>query len=84
MGSVATGGTVILPAGQGATLSARRASVVMRGWVPDLEREVIAPARAAGASDAALRSLGVPLPDMVDPRRSAARERVQRSEVNSC
>ena len=59
-------------------------SVVMRGWVPDLEREVIAPARAAGASDAALRSLGVPLPDVVDPCRRAAREQVQRSEVNSC
>jgi len=84
VGSVSTGETVILPAGQGATLSARRDSVVMRGWVPDLEREVIAPARAAGASDAALRRLGVPLLDMVDPCRSAAGERVQRSEVNSC
>jgi mannose-6-phosphate isomerase len=84
VGSATTGETVILPAGRGATLSARAASVVMRGWVPDLEREVIAPARAAGASDAALRSLGVPLPDMVDPCRGAARERVQRSEVNSC
>jgi mannose-6-phosphate isomerase len=84
VGSATTGETVILPAGREATLSARPASVVMRGWVPDLEREVIAPARAAGASDAALRSLGVPLPDMVDPCRGAARERVQRSEVNSC
>ena len=56
VGSAAAGETVILPAGQGATLSARRDSVVLRGWVPDLEREVMAPARAAGASDAALRS----------------------------
>ena len=56
VGSAAAGETVILPAGQGATLSARRDSVVLRGWVPDLEREVMAPARAAGASDGALRS----------------------------
>jgi mannose-6-phosphate isomerase len=82
--SAAAGETVILPAGQGAILSARRDSVVMRGWVPDLEREVMVPARAAGASDAALRSLGVSLPNAVAPSRRAAREQVQRCEVNSC
>jgi mannose-6-phosphate isomerase len=82
--SAATGETVILPAGQGATLRARRDGVVLRGWVPDLEREVIAPARAAGASDAALRSLGVPLPDAAAASRRAAHEHVQRREVNSC
>ena len=72
--SAATGETVILPAGQAATLSARRDSVVLRGWVPDLEREVMTPARAAGASEAAIRSLGVPMADVVDPgRRAAAR-----------
>ena len=59
--SAAIGETVILPAGQAAMLSARGDSVVLRGWVPDLEREVIAPARAAGASEAAIRSLGVPM-----------------------
>ncbi len=82
--SAAAGETVILPAGQGAILSARRDSVVMRGWVPDLEREVMVPARAAGASDAALRSLGVFLPNAVASSRRAAREQVQRREVNSC
>jgi mannose-6-phosphate isomerase len=82
--SAAAGETIILPAGQGAILSARRDSVVMRGWVPDLEREVMVPARAAGASDAALRSLGVSLPDAVAPSRRTAREQVQRREVNSC
>jgi mannose-6-phosphate isomerase len=71
--SAATGETVILPAGQAAALSARRDSVVMRGWVPDLEREVIAPARAAGASDDAIRGLGVPLMDAVDGVRRPAR-----------
>jgi mannose-6-phosphate isomerase len=82
--SAAAGETVILPAGQGAILSARRDSVVMRGWVPDLEREVMVPARAAGASDAALRSLGVSLPNAVASSRGAAREQIQRCEVNSC
>jgi mannose-6-phosphate isomerase len=59
--SAAIGEMVILPAGQAIMLSARGDSVVLRGWVPDLEREVIAPARAAGASEAAIRSLGVPI-----------------------
>ena len=72
--SSAAGETVILPAGQGATLCARRDSVVLRGWVPELEREVMALARAAGASDVALRRLGLPLSDTVDPARRAAHE----------
>jgi mannose-6-phosphate isomerase len=58
--SAATGETVILPAGQPATLSARSDGVVLRGWVPDLERDIVSPARAAGASETAIRSLGVP------------------------
>jgi mannose-6-phosphate isomerase len=82
--SAAAGETVILPAGQGATLTARRDSVVLRGWVPDLEREVMTPARAAGASDAALRRLGVPLPDTAEAGWRAADEQLQRSDVNSC
>jgi hypothetical protein len=82
--AAAAGETVILPAGQGAALSARRDSVVLRGWVPDLEREVMAPARAAGASDGALYGLGVTLPDRADPSRRVAREQPQRSGVNSC
>ena len=82
--SAAAGETVILPADQGAILAARRDSVVMRGWVPDLEREVMVPARAAGTSDAALRSLGVSLPDAVASSRRVAREQVRRCEVNSC
>ena len=46
--TAAIGETVILPAGQEAKLSGHPDSVVLRGWVPDLEREVISPARAAG------------------------------------
>jgi mannose-6-phosphate isomerase len=59
--SAAIGETVILPARQAAMLSAWGDSVVLRGWVPDLEREILTPARAAGASEAAIRSLGVPM-----------------------
>jgi hypothetical protein len=66
--SVATGETLILPAGQAATLTGRRSTLVLRGWVPDLAREVIAPARAAGVPDAALRTLGVPLTGDVGTR----------------
>jgi mannose-6-phosphate isomerase len=57
----AIGETVIVPAGQAAMLSTGGDSVVLRGWVPDLEREIMSPARAAGASEAAIRSLGVPM-----------------------
>ena len=57
--SVSTGETLIVPAGMAATLSARRHGVLMRGWVPDLEQEVIAPARAAVVPDDAIRGLGV-------------------------
>ena len=57
--STETGETLIVPAGVAATLTGRRRGVVMRGWVPDLAQEVIAPARAAGVPDDALRGLGV-------------------------
>jgi mannose-6-phosphate isomerase len=82
--STATGETIILPAGQRATLSGCRGSIVLRGWVPDLERDVIAPARSAGASDAALRRLGVPLADAVDAIGRVVRDLVPRSGVDSC
>lgn len=59
--SVATGETIVVPAGLAAALTGRRDGVVMRGWVPDLPRDVVAPARAAGASDDAIRRLGVPM-----------------------
>jgi mannose-6-phosphate isomerase len=71
--SAATGETIILPTGQAATLSARGDSVVLRGWVPDLEREIMIPARAAGASEAAIRNLGVPMSNGDDDASGAAR-----------
>ena len=82
--TAAIGETVILPAGQEAKLSGHPDSVVLRGWVPDLEREVISPARAAGATDSAIRGLGVPTAGAIDGTRRVAREPVQRSGANSC
>ena len=57
------GETIILPAGAGAALTASADGTVLRGWVPDLERDVAAPARAAGASDEQIRVLGGTLLD---------------------
>jgi hypothetical protein len=72
--SASAGETVIIPTEQTATLSAQTDSVLLRGWVPDLEREIITPARAAGASDAAICSLGVPMDNSVDDFSHGARE----------
>jgi hypothetical protein len=40
---------------------------VLRAWVPDLDREVINPARAAGASDSTIRQLGISVGQPVTP-----------------
>jgi mannose-6-phosphate isomerase len=77
--SASTGETVIIPTEQTATLSAQTDSVLLRGWVPDLEREIMTPARATGASDAAIRSLGVPMDNSVDDFSHGAREPGERS-----
>jgi hypothetical protein len=50
---------VAVPAGLHLTLSAAREAIVLRGWVPDLTRDVIAPARAAGVSETAIQRLGI-------------------------
>ena len=47
------GETVAVPSGMGVTLAGTREGVLLRGWAPDLARDVIAPARLAGASEAA-------------------------------
>lgn len=47
-----------------ARLRATASAVVLRGWVPDLVSEVVAPARAAGHGDAAIAALAGPLPDL--------------------
>ena len=55
--ALSRGETIILPAGLGATLSTSGDAIALRGWVPDLERDVFAPARAAGARDDHIRGL---------------------------
>lgn len=54
-----SGMTAIVPVGCQAAFIASRMTVLLRGWVPDLEREVIAPARAAGATPDEIARLGV-------------------------
>lgn len=56
---LATGQTAVLPAGVPGRLLATRDATILHGWVPDLEREILAPGRAAGASDRALQALGI-------------------------
>lgn len=48
--TASAGETIVVPAGLAATHTGRRGSLLMRGWVPGLERDVIAPARLAGAT----------------------------------
>ena len=61
---LAPGGTVIVPAGAGGTLASADGATVMRGWVPDLWRDVVGPARAAGHPDAAIAELAGELDDV--------------------
>ncbi len=56
--SLSLGATVIVPVGLSAELTGSDDAVMLRGWVPDLARDVIAPARAAGATGDAIRRLG--------------------------
>lgn len=53
------GQTAILPSYCGGRLGAIEAAVVLHGWVPDLELEVIAPAMAAGATREEVERLGI-------------------------
>lgn len=55
------GETMVVPAATKVVLSGGSASVIMRGWVPDLERDVVGPASEAGATTEAIASLGVHL-----------------------
>lgn len=48
----------------GATLRATEDAMTLRAWVPDLAADVVAPARAAGASQAAIDALDGPLDDV--------------------
>lgn len=49
---------VIWPTPELVALRARTDVDVLRAWVPDLERDIVAPARAAGADDPTISALG--------------------------
>jgi mannose-6-phosphate isomerase len=57
--TLSAGETAVLPVGLGGTIVAPQPSVVLHGWVPDLERDVIAPATVAGAWPAVIQQLGI-------------------------
>jgi mannose-6-phosphate isomerase len=56
---VTMGETVVVPVGMATSLRAEEDAVLLRAWVPDLAREVVNPARAAGASAATIHQLGL-------------------------
>lgn len=55
---------VLWASSEDATLRAGRDIVALRAWVPDLAADIVAPARAAGASAAAIDALSGPLDDV--------------------
>lgn len=55
------GESALIPAGEIAVMDPIAPGIVLRGWVPDLERDVIRPARAGGAGAAAIAALAGPL-----------------------
>ena len=59
--AVAVGETVVVPVGAEIDVNAEQLAdvVLLRGWVPDLEQEIVAPALQAGASMAVIRQLGL-------------------------
>ncbi len=61
------GETVVIPIGSRAgEIRARSPTVLLRTWVPNLETEIVAPARAVGAGDRAIAGLAGALPDVRD------------------
>lgn len=65
-GSLAAGrSAVIWPSDSGLVrIAADGEIVVLRSWVPDLQTEIVEPARLAGSSDRAIARLGAPLLDL--------------------
>lgn len=57
---------VVWPSDSSATLTATGNCVVLRSWVPDLVKDIIEPARAAGVSDAGIVAIGGASSDLAD------------------
>lgn len=58
------GESVILPVDARCELTSAEQAVVLRGWVPDLAQDVVAPSRLAGVADDAIAGLSGELADM--------------------
>jgi mannose-6-phosphate isomerase len=57
--AIPAGETQVLPAGAGATIASANPCTILRGWVPDLDAEIVAVAVASGASPSAIQQLGL-------------------------
>ncbi len=66
--TLALGETAAIPVAAPATLQSTAGSVLLRGWVPDLARDIIAPALAAGLPADLIGRLGVPTEALPPPR----------------
>lgn len=55
---------VLWPSDGDATLIAAQPVIALRAWVPDIAADIVAPARAAGATPDAIGTLGGPLGDV--------------------
>lgn len=62
--TVGAGWTAVTGSSLETTIRAVAPAVLLRAWVPDLERDVVLPARAAGAELATVAALSGPLPDL--------------------
>lgn len=63
---IQAGDSLIIPAGVVCTVDIIMPSVALRGWVPDLGRDIIRPLRSAGAGDARIAAMSGPLPDLAE------------------
>lgn len=64
--TIQAGDSLVVPVGVVCTVDIIMPSVALRGWVPDLARDIVRPLRAAGASDEQIAAMSGPLPDLRD------------------
>jgi hypothetical protein len=77
---IAPGQTAAIPVEGAVDVDAAGHAVVFRGWPPDLAAEIVAPARAAGAADAAIAALSSPRDDVRQAMAGTARPRCVEGE----
>ncbi len=62
--TIQAGDSLVIPVGVVCTVDIIMPSVALRGWVPDLARDIVRPLRAAGATDEQIAAMAGPLPDV--------------------